>query len=73
MAYLWIKTDALDHKKSAARDRINKWQRKVITWYSITSKKTQMEVPTPSTIPLLLLFLHNKISAAARDTCNATQ
>ena len=72
MAYLWIKTDALDHKKSAARDTINKWQIKVMRWYCINSKKIQKAVPAPSTIPVLLLLLHSKISAAARDTCNAT-
>jgi len=65
---LWIKTDALDHKKSAARDIINKWQIKVIRWYPIISKKNQKAVPAPSAIPVLLRFLHSKISAAAKGT-----
>jgi hypothetical protein len=66
-AYLWIKTDALDHKKRAPRDKIIKWQIRVMRWYSINSKKTHKAVPAPSAIPVNFLFLHSKISAAAKE------
>lgn len=67
LTYLWIKTDALDHKKRAARAKIIKWQTRVMRLYCINSKKTHKAVPAPSAIAVHFLFLHSKISAAATE------
>lgn len=59
-----MKVQALDHKNNEARARIEKWQRKVRRWYSISSNTIQDAVAAPNTPPDTFLFLHRKISAA---------
>ena len=65
--YLLIKLEALDHRKSIAKESINIWQTRVIKWYSSISNRTHNAVAPPSTLPEIFLFLHRTTSAAARQ------
>lgn len=48
--------------------KIRQWQTKVRRKYSRSTNTTQTAVTTPNTPAVTFLFLHNTISAAAKQT-----